>query len=661
VNWQHFRTLIWLRGRLFRNRMRRAGKFNAVVTQILKVLALIGSVGLFFAALGLGVWLLPKAPSDRVPEVMLYLWTGVTVGFLFFWMMGVMTELQRSEVLSIEKLFHFPISPSSAFLINYLSSLVSLSLILFFPAMLGLAIASVIALGPWMLVSLPLLIAFLLMVTAITYQFRGWLATLMVNKRRRRTIVACVTGFIILMSQLPNLINLTYQSSRNRNEGDRNAEVAEVNDSLQAEQRAIKQLQIDLDSKKITPQQSQQRLAAILEAQKINTEAVAEMRRQRDNHKIEITLKAVKRWVAIADLALPPGWLAYGVYGAAEHQIWPALAGTLLLCVLAGASLRRSYRTTVRFYLGGFRSDQSTMDAARAAAVPVAPRHLDGQVAPPATGMRAAHPPLAGMVGKSLPWVPEQAAATGLATLRSLLRAPEVKMMLLTPLILGGVIMASRLAGRGGTPVPPAFRSMIALGIVVTVVVSLSQLFQNQFGFDRSAFRIFVLSPAPRRQILLGKNLALAPIVAAAGVIFLGILEFMFPLRLTDLLATFVELLTAYLIVCLVGNQMSILLPSAIRQGSMRSSETKVVRVLARFLAMLGMLVAFVPLVIPLGAGYLVEQVFPWAEWIPVYLILSLLVALITLFVYRMVLDYQGGLLQQRELRILEAVTTKDD
>jgi len=31
-----------------------------------------------------------------VPEVMLYVWTGVTVGFLFFWMMGVMTELQRS-------------------------------------------------------------------------------------------------------------------------------------------------------------------------------------------------------------------------------------------------------------------------------------------------------------------------------------------------------------------------------------------------------------------------------------------------------------------------------------------------------------------------------------------------------------------------------------
>jgi hypothetical protein len=467
--------------------------------------------------------------------------------------------------------------------------------------------------------------------------------------------MACVTGSIILISQLPNLINLTYQGRR-RHEIDKSAE---INDSLQAQQRAVNHLQADLDAKKITPQQSHERLAAILEAQRQNTEAVAEMRRKRDDQQLEAALKQAKRWVALADMALPPGWLAYGVYGAAGHQVWPAIAGTLLLCAIAGASLRRSYRTTVRFYLGDFRSDQSTIDGPRASVV-VAPVQLARKVAPSAPGALAAQPPLAGMVAKSLPWVPDQAAATGLATLRSLLRAPEVKMMLLTPLILGAVIMASRLAGRGGTPVPPGIRPIIALGIVVTVVVSLSQLFQNQFGFDRSAFRTFVLSPAPRRQILLGKNLALAPIVAAAGVIFIGILEFMFPLRPTDLLATLVELLTAYLIVCLVGNQMSILLPSAVRQGSMRSSETKVVRVLARFLAMLGMLVAFVPLTLPIGIDYLAQQ-FPWGEWIPTYLILSLLLALVTLFVYRIVLDYQGGLLQQRELRILEAVTTKDD
>ena len=191
MTWQHFRTLVWLRRRLFRNRMRRAGKLNAVVTQILHGDCDPRLGRLVFRRAGVGH--LASCPRPR-PIMSLFIWTGLTVTFLFAWIMGVMTELQRSEVLSIEKLFHYPISPGSAFLVNYLSSLVCVSLILFFPAMLGLAIASVVALGPWMLISLPLLLGFVLMVTAVTYQFRGWLATLMVNKRRRRTIVACITG-----------------------------------------------------------------------------------------------------------------------------------------------------------------------------------------------------------------------------------------------------------------------------------------------------------------------------------------------------------------------------------------------------------------------------------------------------------------------------------
>jgi len=665
--WQHFRTLIWLRGRLFRNRMRRAGRVNAIVTQIFKVIAIIASVGLFFTTLGLGAWLLPLAPPDKVANYLLYIWTGIVVAFLFFWMMGVMTELQRSEVLSIEKLFHFPISPGSAFLINYLSSLVCLSLILFFPAMLGFAIACVVALGPWMLFGLPLLIAFVLMVTAITYQFRGWLATLMVNKRRRRTIVACVTAAFILVTQLPNLINLSFQS-RVRHDA---AKSAKLDDSIKQEQHEIDRLNADLNTRKITAQESQRRLAAILEAQRTNSEAVSEAQRKKENEEFQRALDRGKRWVTIADLALPPGWLAYGIYGSAAHQIWPGIAGTVLLCAIAAGSLHRSYRTTIRFYLGDYRADQSTLRAptvpapavsTRAVSVPAptVPDSIESGVALGEPSASTAARPLAGMVGKSLPWIPDQAAATGLATLRSLLRAPEVKMMLLTPMIFGGVILATRLGARGDAPLAPGVRSALALGIVVTVVVSLSQLFQNQFGFDRSAFRTFVLCPAPRKQILLGKNLALAPIVAGAGLLFIGILEFMFPLRPTDLLATLVELLTAYLIICLVGNQMSILLPSAVRQGSMRSSDTKVLRALARFVAMLGLVVSFVPLALPIGVDYLVSQL-PGGEWIPTYLILSLLLALVALFVYRIVLDYQGGLLQKRELQILEAVTTKDD
>ena len=584
MNWQHFRTLVWLRGRLFRNWMRGTGKLNALLTKILIVVAGLASVGMFFMALGLGAWLLPRATPDHL----LFLWTGVIAVFLFFWVLGVMTELQRSEVLSIEKLLHFPISPSSAFLVNYLSSLVCLALILFLPAMVGLAIASVIALGPWMLVTLPLLAGFVLLVTAVTYQFRGWLATLIVNKRRRRTILATIPFVIIVGTQLPNLFNLGFQQNlRNR--------ANEIDAALQKNSLEIEQLKADLKSHKITAAEYRQRLEAI--------------GAQLKHVDLAPNFKRVADWVSIVDLVVPPGWLAYGASRAAEHQIWPGVCGAAFLCLIGGASLRRSYRTTLRFYLGEYRSGQVT-----AAPLPADGRGARSSVDSPETHERTApagEQPIPSLVARNLPWVPEPAAATALATLRSLLRAPEVKMALLTPLMFGGVMMTVRLAGRNAAAVPQGIRAVLALGIVITVVVSLSQLFQNQFGFDRSAFRVFVL-PRPRaRQILLGKNLALAPFVLGSGVIFLGLLEFLFPLGPMDLLATVIELVTAYLIVCLSGNQMSILLPAAARSGSMRASSTRPLHIVARLFAMLGMMVAFVPLTIPLGIDYVVQQFAP--------------------------------------------------
>ena len=54
---------------------------------------------------------------------------------------------------------------------------------------------------------LPALAAFLLMVTALTYQFQGWLASLMSNPRRRRTVIVASTMIFVLVVQLPNLLN----------------------------------------------------------------------------------------------------------------------------------------------------------------------------------------------------------------------------------------------------------------------------------------------------------------------------------------------------------------------------------------------------------------------------------------------------------------------
>src|SRR5205085_5802193 len=115
--------------------------------------------------------------------------------------------LQRSEVLAMDKFLHLPVSLLGAFLINYVSSsLLSVSLALFAPAMLGLALGLTLRRGPAMLLVLPLLAAFLLMVTALTYQFQSWLASLMTNKRRRRSIIAVVTVAFILLCQAPQLL-----------------------------------------------------------------------------------------------------------------------------------------------------------------------------------------------------------------------------------------------------------------------------------------------------------------------------------------------------------------------------------------------------------------------------------------------------------------------
>ena len=75
-------------------------------------------------------------------------WDGAIVGFVFFWMVGLMSELQRSDALSLDRFLYLPVSPAGAFLINYLGSSVSLSLVLMLPAMTGLSAGLVLSRGP---------------------------------------------------------------------------------------------------------------------------------------------------------------------------------------------------------------------------------------------------------------------------------------------------------------------------------------------------------------------------------------------------------------------------------------------------------------------------------------------------------------------------------
>jgi hypothetical protein len=72
------------------------------------------------------------------------------------------------------------------------------------------------------------------------------------------------------------------------------------------------------------------------------------------------------------------------------------------------------------------------------------------------------------------------------------------------------------------------------------------------------------------------------------------------------------------------------------------------------------LMVTLVPTLLPLGiTALLVYLGFP--EWVPLCLLLTLAMAAVIAFVYRLALPWQGRLLQAREQQILTAVTAKTD
>jgi hypothetical protein len=615
VNWQHLQTFLWLRWRLRVNQLKRGGTANAVILIILLALLALLSVILFIAFLLVGAFALP----EEHPSVLLFVWDGLVVVFLAFWTISLIGELQRSEALSLEKFLHLPVSPTGAFLINYLSSLLSVNLMVFLPAMIGLSLGLVFARGPRMLLVLPLLAAFVLMVTALTYQFQGWLASLMANPRRRRTIIVLITMAFILLCQLPNLVNVLQPWNKPQ---------ADEHIARYAEQQA--ELHREFASGQITAEQYQRRLA--------------ELQREHQNQEQEKdrqTWQRVEETARFINLILPPGWLPLGAGASAQGDVRPALLGSLGLTLIGAASLWRAYRTTVRLYTGQFTSGRK-----RSVTV-VAP-------APPAkVGRPAIH-----LLERQLPGLSEHASAIALGSFRSLMRAPEAKMMLLTPILMV-VIIGSMFLAQQSDP-PQEVRPLMALGAMMMVLFGMVQLIGNQFGFDRSGFRVFVLCPALRRDILLGKNLSVAPLALGLGAVAAVVLEAVYPMRIDRFLAVLLQFVSMYLLFCLLANCLSILAPMPIAAGSLKPVNPKAMVILLQVAFVFLLPLAVVPALLPLGVELLLEML-GWLNGMPVFLVLSVAECIGVVFFYRLVVTWQGHWLQAREQTILQIVTTKTE
>jgi hypothetical protein len=259
-----------------------------------------------------------------------------------------------------------------------------------------------------------------------------------------------------------------------------------------------------------------------------------------------------------------------------------------------------------------------------------------------------------------LPWVPERVSCVAVTGFRSWLRASEMKMGLVMPAILT-VVFTRMFASRSATP--ELMRPLATSGLAAVVLMfGMLGPIGNQFGYDRSGFLAFVLSPAPRRDVLMGKNLAVLPFALAMMVVMVGLQQWLNPMRFDHLVAVLFQWVSMYLLFCLAGNLLSIIGPIALKPGSGMPAGHQGIRSFGPLLFMaVFMVVAPVLLgltLVPLGIEALLSSKH-WFAGFPAYLVFGVVQAIVTVWLYRRVLDWEGDLLRRREPKILEIVSSR--
>jgi hypothetical protein len=143
------------------------------------------------------------------------------------------------------------------------------------------------------------------------------------------------------------------------------------------------------------------------------------------------------------------------------------------------------------------------------------------------------------------------------------------------------------------------------------------------------------------------------------ALILLTIVQIVCPMRLDHFLAAFPQAVSMFLLFCVLVNFLSIYAPFYVAAGSLKPSNPKLSTVLLQivvFTFVFPLTQAATLLPLGLEAGL---RLLGWPAGAPVYLVLSVIECAVIVIVYHFSLVWQGGLLQDREQRILESVTNR--
>lgn len=571
MNKEQFLALLWLRWRLWANRWRKSSGFGKVLTILLLVMAVSLVVGVFVGGVAIGWFGLAKAQS-----VFVFVVADVAVGvFLFFWLIGLMSELQRSEVIDIGKLMHLPVSMPQIFTMNYVASLVAPSIVILLVGTAGVTVG-LLRDGPlWMLLPLPVA-GLIFAVSAWTYALRGWLGVLMSNPRRKRSIIVGLTVGLMLLGQLPNILFNNPWSRKKM--------------SQTVQQEAAK------------PRSGAEMQALLLG-------------RAREVHRY-----------------IPPGWVGLSALNLAERSPWPALGSAAVFGLVGASGLLVAFGQAKRAY-GRATPKLRKSDKA--------------------TSSKAVAKPGRAFNDRDLPLVSSEVSALTLAFFRSQMRAPELRMVFASQFIM--IIVFGSVFGRNSGMLSEAglFAPVIP-GIIMLTLFGLMQLFGNQFGYDRQAFRCLVLLPASRRAVLLAKNLAVVPASAVLIVLFLVALTAFGLLNPLEAVGGAALWLAAYLLMSTYGNLLSIIIPFRVNPGALRQTPRDGKKMFQAMLLQFATPLVLGPIWLPLAAYYIGGE-GPWAVGLATMLIV--VVVGVAALVYWLTLTPLARLLETRERAILEEVT----
>jgi len=230
-------------------------------------------------------------------------------------------------------------------------------------------------------------------------------------------------------------------------------------------------------------------------------------------------------------------------------------------------------------------------------------------------------------------------------------------MLLMTPISM--MLVFSLMFLRMGTTPSEPMRPLMAFGIMAMTLFGLTQLAGNQFGFDRSGFRAYVLAPASREDILLGKNLSILPFAIGFGIIEAMLVQLVYPMRALDFLGVLFEIGSMVLVYLILTNFLSMIAPLAQASGSLKPAKPRGWALAFQMLFFFTVYPATTTItLLPFGIALLLNF-GGWLTSFPVFLLLAVVELAVLVYIYPRILKVQGVLLQTREQKILEVVTSR--